>query len=304
MNSNQLEYSADELLGLAKISRTPIVIVEGYDDVPIYERISDSISLDCLIFASENILCEAEGCEGVIKNISVIRETCDGIPVEQYVLGIIDRDARFYRNSIPEDPALMVLDFYSIESHFVSQHSVRYLIPKVTRATSRLLQEQLCDDIYNELRERLMFLYIVSLEALKNACVQDYVSDFGYRDSIKSIVCRNLHLKVQSKTTDLLEFGNSLDLTGTWQDVLKICKGKWILEMFTDELFAKIIDLPNLCKMAAVNQCQFCAKGEPSKCLYKNPSFFSADIMKHQLFHNAECEELQYIRLRLQGLVH
>lgn len=304
MSSNLLEYSADELLGLAKISGTPIVIVEGYDDVPIYERISDNTSASCLIFASENILCEAEGCEGVIKNISVIRETCDGIPVEKYVLGIIDRDARFYRNSIPADPALMVLDFYSIESHFVSQHSVRYLIPRVTRATNRLLQEQLCDDIYNELRERLMFLYLVSLEALKNACVQDYQSEFGYKDTIKSIVHRKLHLKLDAKKADLLEFGQSLNLTGTWQDILKICKGKWILEMFTDELFAKIIDLPNLCKLAAVNQCQFCAKGEVSKCLYKNPSFFSADIMKSQLFHNTECEELEYVRSRLNRLLN
>ncbi|WP_288375726.1 DUF4435 domain-containing protein [uncultured Pseudomonas sp.] len=304
MNSNILKYSADELLGLAKISGTPIVIVEGFDDVPIYERISDSTSVSCLVFASENILCEAEGCEGVIRNISVIRDTCDGLPVEKYILGIIDRDARFYRNTVPTDPALMILDFYSIESHFVSQHSVRYLIPRVTRATNRLIQEQLCEQIYNELRDRLMFLYLVSLEALKNACIPDYKSAFGYKDSIKSIVHRQLHTQLEQKKEQLIEFGSSLNLTGSWQDILKICKGKWILEMFTDELFAKIINLPDLCKLAEVNQCQFCAKGEVSKCLYKNPSFFSADIMRSQLFHNIECDELQYVRGRIKRLLN
>ncbi|WP_224796377.1 hypothetical protein, partial [Pseudomonas fluorescens] len=73
---------------------------------------------------------------------------------------------------------------------------------------------------------------------------------------------------------------------------------------FTDELFAKIIDLPNLCKLAEVNQCQFCAKGEVSKCLYKNPSFFSADIMKNQLFHNIECDELEYVRARINRFIN
>lgn len=304
MSVHILEYSSDELLGLAMISSTPIIIVEGFDDVPVYERLSSRTEHDCLVFASENLLSEAEGCEGVIKNIGIIRATANGVPVEKYVLGVIDRDARYYRSTLPSDPALFTLRYYSIESHFVNEQSIKYLIPKMTRATDKLIQEKLYQEIYDEICARLMFLYLVSLEALKKACVVGYAAEFGYKDSIRSILGRNLHVRLEDKRSELLSYGTSLGLSYNWQDLLKICKGKWILELFADELYSSIQSLPALCKLAKVAQCQFCAKGEAGKCLYKNPSFFSADIMRSQLFHNTECAELDYIKDRISQLLH
>ena len=304
MTAEILEYSSDELLGLAMIMKTPIVIVEGYDDVPIYERLSINAPHDCLVFASENILCTKQGCEGVIENIEIIRNTSSGVPVEKYILGIIDRDARYYRNTEPQDPAILILRYYSIESHFVNLQSIKYLIPRMTRATSKLIQDNLYSKIHEEISDRLMFLYLVSLEALKNACVKEYKSEFGYKESIKAIINKKQHVALEHKRDDLLEFGRDLGLNNCWQDLLKICKGKWLLELFADELFLSIQGLPQLCGSARVTQCQFCARGEFKKCLYKNPSFFSADIMRSQMFHNTDCEELGYIRERMSQLLH
>jgi len=304
MTVDVLEYASDELLGLAMIMNTPIVIVEGYDDVPIYERLSAAASIDCEVYASENILRNKAGCEGVIENVGDIRDAADGIPIEKYILGIIDRDARFYRNDIPADPAILILKYYSIESHFANSESIQYVIPKVTRATAKLMSEDLHCEINAEITSRLMFLYLVSLEALKNACEKNYEASFGYGHSIQSILKQKLHESLEAKREDLIVFGGSLGLTSSWEDLLRICKGKWLLEMFTDELYNYIKDLPGLCKAAKVSQCQFCAKGELSKCLYKNPVFFSADIMRNHFFHNLECGELTYIKARMGRMMH
>lgn len=304
MTVDALEYASDELLGLAMIMNTPIVIVEGYDDVPIYERLSAAASVDCEVYASENILRNKPGCEGVIENVGDIRDAADGIAIEKYILGIIDRDARFYRNAIAADPAILVLKYCSIESHFANCESIQYVIPKVTRVTAKLMAEDLHGEINAQITNRLMFLYLVSLEALKNACEKDYDASFGYGHTIKSIINQKLHEALEAKREGLIVFGESLGLTSSWDDLLKICKGKWLLEMFSDELYNYIKDLPELCKESKISQCQFCAKGELSKCLYKNPVFFSADIMRNHFFHNLECGELGYIKARMARMMH
>lgn len=45
----------DELLNEAIMSSTPVVIVEGYDDISIYQNLADSVRNDIEVYASENI---------------------------------------------------------------------------------------------------------------------------------------------------------------------------------------------------------------------------------------------------------
>ncbi|MBK5516705.1 DUF4435 domain-containing protein [Pseudomonas sp. TH10] len=140
--TSSMAFSADELLNLAIMTKIPILIVEGIDDVPIYERISISINVECDIYASETLHGGREGCNGVIDNIRDIRLVSSDIPVEKHILGIIDKDARYYRKEMPEDPAIFPLNYYSIESHYINSCSIRYLIPRFTNATLKLTKDE------------------------------------------------------------------------------------------------------------------------------------------------------------------
>ena len=304
MSQTPLEYAADELLSLSIIMGSPIIIVEGFDDVPIYERISDSISLNCEVYASENILCNEAGCAGVIKNIEIIRESADDLPVEKHILGIIDRDARFYRGEVPADPAILMLSPYSIESHYTSAEVIRYLLPQFTRATNRLISPELPEEIFNRIRSSIMWMYLTSLEALRNACESDYEALFGYGTSIKSILQQNLRQALEAKKESLEDFGRSLGLNECWNDLLKICKGKWLLEVFCEEVIKELGELPNLCAARAIPQCQFCTNHEPGKCLYKKPTFVNHSILAYSASLETSFLSLEYIKERMTTLLH
>lgn len=303
-NNSAMSFSADELLNLAIMTKVPVVIVEGVDDVPIYERISTSSGVTCDVYASENLCRIREGCEGVIKNIAEIREVSQNIAVENYVIGILDRDARFYRGEMPTDPAIFALNYYSIESHYVNQCSIRYLATQFTRATNRLITDDLVQEIYNSIVGRLDFLYYVSLEALRNACERDYVASFGYSETIRAIIGRGLIQPLDDKKEDLDIFAERLGLTKSMVTLLEICKGKWIVEIFSDHLAELLKELPARCISSSIPQCQSCAAGnlESKKCMYKCTSFFSADILKMQSITNTNVSSLDYIKARLLRL--
>lgn len=299
---SSMNFSADELLNLAIMSKIPVLIVEGVDDIPIYERISMTVGVECDVYASETLAGKREGCTGVISNIADIRNVSQSIPVENFVLGIIDRDVRFYRNEMPDDPAVFPLNYYSIESHYINKCSVEYLIPRFTKATKKLVRPEMAETIYRSICSELSFLYYVSLEALRNACDQQYQAEFGYSKTIKSIINQGLHEKIMAKKSDLDDFAESLGLSLSMDTILKICKGKWISEVYSDLLYEAIKQLPANCLDSKIPQCQACGNNEPQKCLYKNTSFFSADILINQAFLNTDTLSLGYIKDRITNL--
>lgn len=299
--AEEMAFDATDLLSLAIMSKRPILIVEGIDDVPIYERLAKSVGAVCDVYASESLCKSREGCDGVIANVKDIREIAEEIPIEKYVLGVIDRDARFYRNEIPTDPAIFALEYYSIESYFVNSCSTAYLIPRVTRATDKLVTDSFIQSIHNTIIPNLQFLYYVSLEALRNACEKEYKAEFGYKKSIKAITNANLHVKALKKKDDLDQFAKRLNLESSMDTLLKICKGKWIFETYGDRLHDAIKQLPEECKQSKITQCQFCAKGnnDSKKCLYRNPAFISSEILQTQAWLNTDVKSLGYIKAKL-----
>ncbi|MNC02043.1 hypothetical protein D3C76_476820 [compost metagenome] len=294
-------FDATELLNLAIISKRPVLIVEGIDDVPIYERLASSVGVECDVYASESLCKTREGCEGVIDNIEDIRDVSEDIPVERYVLGIIDRDARFYRDEMAVDPAIFTLKYYSIESHYVNSCSTAYLIPFATRATDKLVDNNLVESVHRSIVPELDFLYYVSLEALRKACESEYKSEFGYKKSIKAITNAGLHTAALKKKDELDKFADRLGLQNSMETLLKICKGKWIFEIYGDRLYDAIKKLPEQCKESRITQCQFCINGNPDakKCLYHTPVFTSSDILRNQAWRNTDVRSLEYIKAKL-----
>ncbi|WP_122220349.1 DUF4435 domain-containing protein [Pseudomonas syringae] len=298
-----MSYEADELLNTAIMTKIPVVIVEGLHDIPIYERIMLSIGKECDIYASENILCEKPGCAGVEENILSIREASDNVEIEPYVLGIVDRDARYYRGEIPNDTALLVLEMYSIETHFVSLEAVRILIEHTTRATRNLVSEEDLEAIYSNIIAKLSDLFLYSLEALRKACDRDYVACFGYADKIKAILNSGHEQALAEKESELMDFALRNNVPFGWEGLISICKGKWLLELFIDEFRKSASVFPNDCREGVISQCQSCLRNAYQNCLYKLAANFDTPQLQQILFQDVSQSNFDYIKTRLSSLV-
>ena len=80
-------YEADELLNEAIMSDTPIVIVEGTDDIPLYEDLIKSLNKNIEVYASENLIISGNisGCVGVVNSLNKINEFSQNINIEKYI---------------------------------------------------------------------------------------------------------------------------------------------------------------------------------------------------------------------------
>ncbi|MDI5996156.1 DUF4435 domain-containing protein [Pseudomonas sp. MDMC216] len=297
-----LQLAADELLQTAIMGDLPIVIVEGLDDVRLYEAFAEQAGVQCDIVASENILAEKEGCEGVIKNIEIIESTADGFDVSRYILGIIDRDARYYRGEVPASAAIMMLDFYSIESHFISKETVRRVIESTLHAPGRLTQQIDSEAAYSAIISKLMDIYHVSLEALKKACVNGYNSEIGYSDKIRSVFLSGALPRILAKRAALDSFAQTMNISNCWDDLLLICKGKWLLDLFCDYLYDFISNLPQDCAAGKIMQCQYCSNNVSVKCLYRWRENYNSAHLRGMMLGYVDLPNFTYIRTRLQML--
>jgi hypothetical protein len=66
------KFEADEILNLAIMSKTPYVIVEGVDDIKIYEEIASSAGVPCEIYSVEQLEGLTGGNDGVIQALEII----------------------------------------------------------------------------------------------------------------------------------------------------------------------------------------------------------------------------------------
>ena len=297
-----LQLAADELLQSAIMGELPVVIVEGFDDVRLYEAFADHAGVECDVVASENILSEKEGCEGVIANIDIVESVSNGVDISKHIVGIIDRDARYFRDEIPASTAILMLNLYSIESHFVGEETVRRMLSSVLNAPLGLVQEINIDEAYASVVAKLMMAYPISLEALKNACVRDYNSEVGYSDRIRSVFLSGALPRIHAKRADLDIFANGLHISNCWNDLLLICKGKWLLDLFCDYIHELISELPKRCAARQLTQCQYCLNGTHAKCLYRWRENYTSAHLRGMALGYVDLPDFAYIRNRLQTL--
>ncbi len=212
-----MKYDLYELLGVAILTNTPFVLVEGKDDPQIYERIAKKANKQIDIYPINTIEEYASGCDNVIDALNILQPKFDEREDnENKILGIIDRDVRPYRNLEPDEidyrilKGLFVLKYYSIETYFATKNNLKKVIKKLTYAT----QDILTDEIIMKVEEGFNYihneLYLISLEALKNACITDYSSIVSYDDdNIKEEGRRKyLYDRLKSKEQDLNIFVN------------------------------------------------------------------------------------------------
>ncbi len=298
-----MKYEISEILGQSIMTKTPTIIVEGVDDVKIYDSIVSSINAEHFVLPIECVDGYSEGNEHVIDAMNFIRE----MPASRYdyrdfIIGIIDKDVRDFRNEIPDNELIFPLKVYSIESHFVNKENILSLLKEITRITRDLalpeLENIIVDDIFSNFED----LFILSLDALKGATNQDYQSIFSYSYNDGRVINQRDIQLVLARKSELLEFASSLGIEYSLDSLKLISKGKWLIFLYCHHLERAIKNLPALCGAQKIHQCRVC-ESDIHKCLYKTKDGFTSRTIKSIVMNDINLSELQYIKSRLHSMI-
>ena len=314
--------SLNDLLSSAIMNNEPLIIVEGYDDVSYYNEIANQLQKRVNVKAVETIreFIDKSGCEHVISAIEkiemVIGQNLDRHIAEKYILGIIDGDAREYRNAgIISSTLFLVLKVYSVESHFDVNEILIKFIKNHTYIDNKLLennQSKILSYVKQSIPENYQTLWYISLEALKTACDENYNQSLvRYKpDSIirffklSQFENQEIMNTLMAKRTELDEFANEKGLSIV--DIKKIAKGKWLLEVYIYSIMSKIKNLSIACKEGVVKRCPYCLATQTKSsehCQYKSRINFVENNLKSFFFQNTfRCPEVEYIYERIEQL--
>lgn len=293
----------DDIVNEAIINNRPAVIVEGIDDVKIYEKISKNRNRNSLIIPIELIEGYTEGCDGVINaNSKIMLMNSETAIPNDLILLIIDKDVRDFRNQIPLSLEFtLVLEHYSFESYFVNPNNFKYILEKTTNANQTLINSINIDFEFSNFLSRTNNLYIASLEALYLSMDQNYQSIFQYSYSIDRIK-EQILVDLLSKKTFLEEKAISLGLDPYSRiDYKKIVKGKWLLEFYAKYIKDFLKNIKTYCSEERIPKCSYCASGK-DKCFYKPKIEYSWNVIQEFLKEHYDQNEFQKIYDRFDQL--
>lgn len=289
------------------MSGVPTILVEGADDIKFYRDLAKSIDKEADVIAVDTIDCLSDGCVGVIDCIqqlqSEIKSKQNG---SKYIIGIIDKDARYYRGEIPNNLSeLFVLKYYSFESHFVTRNHLKYLLTIISNIGLSFIDDRTLDYFENNLCNEYEKLYYISLEALKNACEQGYASVIGYSSEPGYIVNNlqtglNIWGSISSKKSSLDSFAS--DRSINFEHLKLIAKGKWLLHFYCNFILLKMRGITSACQNGEIRKCQYCNTGQPDKCLWKMRFSFNLGLVQSLILNHHDDNELGYIKARVKML--
>lgn len=278
----------------------PMIIVEGKDDYQIYQNLARQINPNIEVFQVNEFENYTEGCRGVIDCVEVLQTKFEEKPENiQFALGIIDRDVRPYRNELPDDlQGLFITKYYSFETYFATKENLRKLIAKITYATTQDIDNQMLEFVLSETQNPFSTLYLISLEALKNACVPGYTNLLGYDDSVGKIAAKDFHDNILPqlliKKDELETFAATFNLTKS--DLKQVAKGKWYLHWLLNASYPKISELKTQCTSGRITQCRSCRVGNYNDCLFKTKQKkYAIKVLENDMLtfvDEVECEDI------------
>ncbi|WP_421184842.1 DUF4435 domain-containing protein [Aeromonas enteropelogenes] len=298
-----MQYDIEEIFTQSIMTKKPYVIVEGIDDISIYDRIINTESKSVEIIAVETIEGFTKGCDSIVNvAMSLEKISNEKYDPSNYILGIIDKDVRDFRGELPQYNTLLTLNVYSIESHFINSDVINHILKTCTKGTADLFTSHLREKILNECIKSMEILYLASLDALKGALDRNYSSDFGYCQTYGRLKDQNLSEKLINKKNDLYSFAAEHSISSDLDSLKKICKGKWLLSMFCEELERSIKKLSSECGVSPVTVCQMCVIEAKSSCLYRLSEGFTHKTMREIAKQVCNSTELSYIKKRVGQL--
>ena len=266
-----MKYDLKDTINAALMTQTPVAIVEGYDDIKFYSNIALEKSLNLDVKAIETIEDYGEGCEQVIKAVDDATQLIQNDSrLKKYVVGIIDRDIRQYRGTIPVYDNIIILKYYSYETHLITPTTITKLIEYIAKVPKALINQDVIDYISaNFVSKYLERLYYFSLEALKTSCDSSYRGEVTYDAEPGSLTGRggdHFESLVFSKKAILDQFASQK--SNCKDEIKNIAKGKWYLRFWSHYLQYHSKDFHNLCGHQ-FPKCDYCLSGKHEKCLWK-----------------------------------
>lgn len=297
---NRLEV--DEILNLAIMSKTPYIIVEGVDDIRIYEEIAKSANISCEVYSVLMVEGLSGGNDGVIQAMEAIENLPmpNGKSPKDFVMGVIDCDARYYRGEMPTLSTIFSLNLYSIESHFVSKCAIKSCVDQFTRIS--IVDEVDVESIYSKVEKSVSDTYYFSLDALKNAVDPGYQSVVGFSANAGRRKDINTIADLQVRKADLDAFAATWQLTERIDSLRKFVKGKWLLTAYTEELFSEFKELAGQCKRSLIKQCRMCELDIQSPCLYQIRDGLSKNSLYSVIKDLVSIPDFDYIRDAFKSL--
>ncbi len=301
-----MKHDIEEVLVSAIYRDKPTIIVEGKDDITIYEEILEYLDKKAEVIPVDILENYGDGCGGIIECFENVQIELNRNEInENYLLGIIDKDVRCFRGEMPDDlKGILVLQYYSIESHFVTDNHIKYLLSFITNVNKKFIDDDIIALIREKLREEYKELYYLSLEALKNACKSGYQEVLGYDKSAGAVSSNeyknSIMEEIMNKRNDLDDFANSLNVD--FNDIKDIAKGKWLLYTFCRCLFKITENLTYNCKNSNIKQCKYCEDEQYEKCLWKKNSFYQIDQIVNIVLNKIDINEIEYIKNEIKDL--
>ncbi|EGQ9299298.1 TPA: DUF4435 domain-containing protein [Vibrio parahaemolyticus] len=300
------QYNINDIVSQSIMTKVPTIIVEGIDDIQVYEDISKSANVRSHVVASELISPFKSGCVGVTELMESIEQMPSSrYTVSDYVVGIIDKDIRDYRGEIEEKSCLFPLKYYSMESHYICCSKILSLVSSMTKVNSRLLNDNLCEHIKLKINSSLERLYLASLEALAASLIRGYQGEITYSGNIGRVYCDdNMFGRIESKKDFLLNLANENDICFSLDSMRKFVKGKWLLESYIKALELSIKNLSHYCGEDLLDTCDFCISEVEGKCSYATKETLSAHSIRALIMKDVDSDNFNYIRDKFKTLVN
>lgn len=301
-------YKISEMLAAAVMTEEPLLIVEGIDDVEFYKKISgDKVKVRC-----SEVVKNAErktykpGCDGVIQIVKDVQEELQrDVRLEKLFLGIVDADyRRFLGEDYPEYKGLFILKYYSYESHFYTDASIRNFISAVTSARNSEITDEIFVIAKQGIEATTKDLYYVGLEALrgkkeeqKSIVSYDIKPEAIYEKNGNKTVIEN----VLAKKEQLDNFAEQNSIT--FDDYLYIIRGKWLLYMVAKSVYDNIGNIKEQCGNAVIEQCDFCKQNMKEKCVWgKKMELKRGQLVHYFIYNNLMEPEIGYIKEKINAL--
>ncbi|HBQ4409009.1 TPA: DUF4435 domain-containing protein [Klebsiella pneumoniae] len=296
-----MKYEIGEILNQAIMTGTISLVVEGIDDIKIYETISNEVGKNVIVFPIGCVEGYSPGCGHVIPAMDAICELPEGDKEhKKYILGIIDKDVKDFRGEIPVNPLVLTLRYYSLESHFINKEVVKESLSLNTKTPPSLLTDEFMSLIFNDIFYESESLYLMSLEALKCSIDNTYDSCFQYSFSEGRIFSSDDQRKILEKRDDLISFSESLGITATVENLKIITKGKWLIHYVSHKLANACSTMHTNCGVPPQSHCVVCESGSDNKsCLYRTKDGVTPKSFKNSLFGNMNSPDIQYIKDRI-----
>lgn len=293
-----MKNDLEETVIAAYMCKQPVILVEGQDDIKFYDNIATLKSISVEVQAIETIEGFSEGCEQVCNAMDQVASLIQNdMRLKSYIIGIIDRDVRQYLNTVPTKDNLLVLKYYSYETHLITDVTIKRIIEQLTKAPGSLITQEVVDWLKQDFENYATELYYFSLEALKKMLDSTYQANMNYGLDGGVVIGDAKKYRwglIEGKINDLDEFALLHSISKS--DLKYIAKGKWFLATWCDYLRRRAKELYLMCGMK-IPQCEYCKVGQDNKCLWKPSCSFQVVEIESLLYTQQfiDLNEVEYI---------